>query len=509
MLDGDNRNFLLLFIIGFSIRSIPNLLTPYPIGYDTIDYANTMLNVRFDFRNLLNFQTPLFILIPSVLSTLSSSHPFIILRFLQPILYGLLITSYYYATRRIYHWNKKWVIFSALIFCFQTTSLRLSWDLLRNELGLTILLFTLPKIANPRKSYSLILLPILVVLSHELTSVLLFVIVLGLAVRDIFYANLPSAKILILSILPSMIIFISFFFFGSLIPNVTANLVNDYSLPVNQTTTFPFVDYLSGEWTVDYEGSYLYLVFDVFSVFLASFLPLLPFLIKKLSSFTPVRNVNSIDLWAGFCAIAFLNCLVSPTFALLAWHRWMFLLIIPYSLYAVEGIMTIREKKMFNISFKTIIAVITCSIYLGLAILYLSSSYTNPLSLSAFINPASKYLPTTMLRHTTPIEDTLSITHTFQWINQHFTNQTCILVSDAFIDWARLNVNTEIPIINYRNKKVNDGLSFAQSLGYSEIYWLWWDNGVGLDWYGQSIPEVFTPVFQLDDMAVYKYSSSN
>lgn len=506
-LDNDKRYLLLLFIIGFSIRSIPNLLTSYPIGYDTIDYANDIFSFRFDLKSFLSYQTPLLILIASIIHTLSSIHPFIILRFLQPVLYGILITSFYYAAKEVYQWNTKWAIVSAIMFCFQTTTLRLSWDLLRNELGLSLLLFTLPKTTNPRKSYSFMILTILIVLSHELISVLLFVIVVGLVFKNICQVNYTSAKALIVTTLPSMIIFLSIVFHGSILPvEATPNVTNSYTLPVNRSIPFPFVNYLAGEWTVNYEGSYLYLLLDVGSVFLASFLPLMPLLLIQLQGYKFKRDVTSIDIWAWFCTIAFLNCVISPTFALLAWHRWMFLLIIPFTFYAIEGIMKLKEKKKVNISYKKIIIVIACSIYFVLAILYLSSSYTCPLSLSALINPASKYSPTTMLRHTTPIEDTFSIIQTFQWINQHFNNNTCILVSDAFIDWADLNVNTDVSLINYRNRKINDGLTFAQSLNNPEIYWLWWNNGVGLEWYGQSIPEAFTPVFQLDNISVYKYS---
>ena len=59
----DRRCMLLALAIGIAVRAIPNLLTPYPIGYDTIYYATQILDWRANLSDPnVVFQTPLHLL---------------------------------------------------------------------------------------------------------------------------------------------------------------------------------------------------------------------------------------------------------------------------------------------------------------------------------------------------------------------------------------------------------------------------------------------------------------
>ena len=33
------------------------------------------------------------------------------------------------------------------------------------------------------------------------------------------------------------------------------------------------------------------------------------------------------------------------------------------------------------------------------------------------------------------------------------------------------------------------------------------DNGVGVQWYGQEVPDYFVPVYQVNTIVIYKYAS--
>ena len=508
------RNISIIFIVGFIIRSIPNLLTGHPVGYDTIDYATQI----YDWKNILQnpniiFQTPLFILLADFLFLFSNLEPFIILRFLQPIIYGLLVTSFYYVCKALYKWNLKWIFFGTLLFSLQTVTLRISWDLLKNELGLVLLLITLTRLKNPR-TYSFVLLTILIVLSHQIISFMLLGIIFFLLLRHSVRNDYVMIKKLLLPSVPFFIfVALQFFFHVGLI-----NLNNEIdqsiflpiiaSIPLVKSLPFPFINYMIGEGLTNYQQSYLFLLVDVVSLYLASFLLILPFIIYE---FLAVQKktfrdlLNPINIWTILCSLPVLNVILFPIFALFSWHRWMFMLIVPYSIYATIGIMNLSTKlrsngfnKFFHISI-LIILFIAC-------LLYSVMPHSNSLSLYSTLNPSSKYAPTTMMRNTVSLYDVPYLSNVFAWIDQKLDNKSCLLVKDAFVDWVKIFSSTNLTVFNYKNQDVHDGLNYAQSLNYTDMYWLWWDNGIGLQWYGQIIPSYFIPVYQSCTLVIYKYT---
>jgi hypothetical protein len=113
-----------------------------------------------------------------------------------------------------------------------------------------------------------------------------------------------------------------------------------------------------------------------------------------------------------------------------------------------------------------------------------------------------------MLRHTAPVADTPAIVHTLQWLNTHMDDDACLLARTTFLSWAQLHLNPDKTIINYRNELVAVGRTYASTLNYTEIYWLWWTNGIGFHWYGQPLPADFTPIYQAGSIMVYQFTPS-
>ena len=111
----------------------PNLATQYPTGFDTLSYGTQMLDWR---RSLSNpnviFQTPPHLIILGPIYAATGLDPFTILEVAQPLLYGLLAASSYYAARKLLHWEPRQALLAAIILSLQTATLRISWDLLRN-----------------------------------------------------------------------------------------------------------------------------------------------------------------------------------------------------------------------------------------------------------------------------------------------------------------------------------------------------------------------------------------
>lgn len=504
----DEKNLLLALAIGTVIRSIPNVVTPYPIGYDTIYYTTQIL----DWRNCISdpnivFKTPLHILILGPIYATTGLDPFVILRIIQPLLYGLLATSFYYAARNVYKWETRQALLATIIFSLQTTTLRISWDLLRNELSLAILLFTLPKLKNhERESWAFTILSILVVLSHQLTSAILFFIITFFFVNHIRKKEYNQAQKLLLASSPSALLFTCMLAYNmgiigfptAQIPSIFPTII---SIPIKRSLPFPFSNYLAGEGFVDYNHSYLFLLTDVVSLHVASYLLILPFVIV---GFRDLRE-ETMDLWTGFCAFGSLMCLVAPQYSLLLWDRWMQLLVVPYTSYATEGIIKLSNKRILKRS-RSNLPFIACTIYAIIAVLYMTTPYTNPVSLYAAVWPSSKYSPPTMQRNTSPVEDTPDIERAFRWLNNNMEKSSCLLTREAFLDWAKIYLKKDGTIVSYQNKFVSEGLQYAKALNYSTIYWIWWDNGIGLKWYGQPIPEEFKPIYKTGNIVIYKYT---
>jgi hypothetical protein len=500
-------------MVGFIIRSIPNLLTAHPVGYDTIDYATQL----YDWKNMLQdpniiFQTPLFILQSDFLFILSNLEPFIILRVLQPVIYGFLVASFYYVCKVLYNWNSKWVFFGTLLFSVQTVALRISWDLLKNELGLVLLLITLTRLKKPR-TFSFVLLTILIVLSHQIISFMLlgiiFFLVMGYYIRN----DYVRIKNLLLSSIPFFIFVALLFFFHIGLINLNNEIDRSIflpiitSIPIVKSLPFPFINYMIGEGLTNYQQSYFFLLVDVFSLYVASFLLILPFMIYELVVVRKktFRNLlNPINIWTILCSVPILNVILFPIFALFSWHRWMFMLIVPYSIYATIGIMNLSTKfrsnslrKYFHISILIILFIAS--------LLYSLMPHTNSLSLYSTFNPASKYSPTTMMRNTVSLHDVPNLPTVVTWADHNLDSKSCLLVKDAFVDWVKILSSTNLTVFNYKNQDVLAGFNYVRNLNYNDIFWLWWDNGIGLQWYGQIIPSYFVPVYQSGSLVIYKY----
>jgi hypothetical protein len=347
-------------------------------------------------------------------------------------------------------------------------------------------------------------LALLVVFCDQMTAVILFTIILGITIRQILQRNYDQVKQLIIPMLPALLLFLGIILhytgilsFDSVPPaNVLPHVI---TVPVSSSVSFPFLNYLAGDYYVNYQNSYLLLLVDVVSLYLASFILVLPLLRLGI----PKATTPSLIIWTSFCTAAAFFPLLLPWSAPLLWDRWMQLLVVPYTLYAVYGLRAVQQSRHRRLARKGL--AVLCALLVGFGILYVATPSTFPISTPMVFFPASKYSPMTLLRHTTPLEDTPHIVNGLQWLNTQMGDGACLLARTTFLPWARLHLDADASIINYRNERVAVGLSYAQSLNYTEIYWLWWTNGVGLHWYGQSVPTAFTPVYQSGAIVVYQF----
>ena len=167
----------LAFALAFSLRGLPELRSAYPVGYD-MPYLAFLITRVFDGRplGLIGFTPPLYLL-AWLFYRASGMEIFAFLKLFVPAVYGLLAASFYLFVRKAMGWGRRASLLCTAICILQVPALRLSWDLLRNELGLVMLFLFLAatKVRSRWRRPLLAILSTLTVLSHELPAVLLFI----------------------------------------------------------------------------------------------------------------------------------------------------------------------------------------------------------------------------------------------------------------------------------------------------------------------------------------------
>src|SRR4030066_629779 len=181
----DFKILLACLSVGFIIRLIPELLAyPLPIGFDTIYYASVM-KTGVVWAHWTTFFTTTWLLNAFIvpLYSISQIDPFLLLKAVAPLLYGLNVAGIYWFARKTLNWNMRMSVLAGVFFALQLASLRISWDLLRNTLGLGVLLFAFSQVKGIKSKTGFLLfasLSVLSVFAHEYAAVTLFFSVIGL-----------------------------------------------------------------------------------------------------------------------------------------------------------------------------------------------------------------------------------------------------------------------------------------------------------------------------------------
>jgi hypothetical protein len=172
-------------LIPLGIRAIPEIIVgPYPIGWDTIAFyvPNTLdwAAGKAGFAEILG-TAPLMYMISVPAYVLSRVNPVWIFKIMGPILYGIMIAALFRFLRIGLKWPDRQALGGALLTSLYFVTLRVSWDMYRNMLGLTFILLSLPLIGGdlkrPRNQALLSALIVLAVAADQLTGVIALVVV--------------------------------------------------------------------------------------------------------------------------------------------------------------------------------------------------------------------------------------------------------------------------------------------------------------------------------------------
>jgi hypothetical protein len=407
---------------------------------------------------------------------------------------GFLGLSIYGYAQKGLGWSPKKSVAAALLGTLYFVALRVSWDSLRNMLGLVFFFVVLMQFSlGEREGYSkkryvfLSLSMVAVVLSHQLVSV----IMLGVFAFTIGYKLLRRQKAnavrLVLVYLPAALLFLAVFF---LVPSVSEFRV-----------IFGFANANDGWLALFGFSSYPAMLLSEAGFFFYCFLPLLPLLLVGIWR---LKNFQ-IRSWLVVSLVLLFVPMVSPSNL-----RWVLMLTYPLAFCAIEALSRLKvvSWKRFGFTLRRIGVIYLVLVVSVLSLGFMLMPPQNPFPY--FSEPVNGYvyqIPTSMLQNTLPKIYCADTVNALQWFSSNVDNGGVLLTHRAFYGWAMLTVNADQVVLYEYDNPANSAKTVAQE-GQSKIYLIWWVNGQG--WYGQStVPSSFEEVYHSGEIAIYLYEAAS
>jgi len=486
----DAKALALVFSIAFFLRLMPELWTPYPVGYDIPTYA--VGAAHFLDNPLRILSGPLL-----VFAMLSIFHSLgldlcSVLKVFTPFLYGLMAISFYTFLRASLRWDEKKSLFSTILCVLQPTTLRISWDLLRMEFGLTALFFFMASFARCERSDGknlalTSLLALLVVLSHQLPTVLMLIF---LAYKWWKERALEHIKMLLLVLLPLSFFTIHLLVFVGIVETkpltqfrdviwlktVYHSSLSEAYFPRNYLIERPF---RSGGWAS--------VILYVPLTFVVCFALLLPFALFGL------RHHGYLDVlsyWLIFVSFSVMACPWAYPFAY--FFRWMLMMVFPLSIYATEGCFKLAKR------FGKGVLVVAMALNTVMAVGYANGL---PYSRASIPPPMTAYMPDRMTYSTIELHQIDDCRACIMWLNEHAEGCAVLVVEQRFFAWALMWLDEHMPIAVYKAGTPLDDVELGDVLSAHEHVYTLWYVGQAPSWRGWASRELFSS----GDIAVYEF----
>lgn len=499
---GEKLNLIVVFFLATFIRSIPEIISyPYPIGFDTITYY-IPLSISGIIVDLPYLAPPLIYTLIIALQRLVSD-PVIAIKIVGPLLYGVLNVCVYIFARFKLNNSVKDSFITVFISSLHIVNLRVSWDLYKQMLGLTLLLLllTISSRKGLRWAVLIALIGILNALTHELTTammVLLFLSKLIISRSTFFRLALRNFTL----ILPSIFIF----------------LLGRIVVPTKPLD-------LSG---LSYSINLLDKVFYDVGFFFYVFFLTIPILVIGLF----VVKDFELKSWFMLCLLlTFLPTIMQ--IEIVPSYRWILLLGIPLSIISSQGALWFSRSN-FNLGLVTSWFLIIMLSFTGYAYL----TYQEPLRYTTIEQTYLKYVPSKMVESTIPLNYIDDLNRLVLWIDEELEPGSIILTPFQFYGWIIYTFSHKSPIryekidsvpsldillsslILPTDKKfiylpkadvfepesLNIIYSTINNLNYSNInlYVIWWKPNIA-NTLKILLPEEFNVVKELGGLAVYAY----
>jgi len=453
----------------------------YPIGSDTITfYAPYVAKFRFDPINMFFWGHLTSWLLMKLIYTVVGD-PYLMLKIVGSALYGFLLISFY-AFMTSSGWSRKKSLLVSLFLLVQVPTVRLSWDLFHNVLGLSFMFLAFCELNKIRESEEseagshvrFALFSILTALTHQMTFFTLVVITIFLLIES--RSKRPSrlrALVLVESLLPALFTFALIVIVPRLVPFPQVNPFQVfYEEPLmEQAATRFFVDYLG---FIDYSELFNRIVWT----FITGFIPLVPLVLVGF------RRTRVPSFFGCYTALVLL-CTFSPLLtgvSLFNWDRWMWLLVFPLSVYAFNGIGVVNERisrlKSRNLLRKS--AKIGFSLIMALSFLFLCFVYVTRPQSDPFILygsfPSKWYLPETMRKTAIPFEYIPDLEDCVRWLDTSIKENSALLFESQFSGPVLLNLTprNNVTLISYYPTEFDQVLLESASRRFNSTYLIFW-----------------------------------
>jgi hypothetical protein len=490
------RTLFLSFILGFIVRLIPEVLFyPYLIGYDPIYYAWRIKSGVVWHHWSEMFSTWLFYAILIAIRSVTCWDLFVLLKFTAAFLFGLNASGIYYFATKALGWTIKKGLLAGVFFSLQIATLVLSSNFYRNMFGLGILLFALPLIKNGLKGrkrfFVFAVLSVLVVLSHEYSSVILFVVVLSL-LAGYFWKRETKVNALnvLVAVSPALTLFLANFYFMTLsLPQyyIEKNVIRIHESKGNYHGVFFFLRNYLENYEDEQHSEFFNLASQVFSLFAGFYMLVLPFV-----SVGFFRD-NVLDGWTTLLLVGSFGALLTPFFALDFWYRWMLMLVYPFTFYAVNG--ATKVLGMGHTAFDSTIGLMK---KLKLVKIVMKLILILPFFLS-LISAA-----TAMQGRSVPLNDIEDAIKAIKWLNAEMDGGSVLITHSTFFNWARLYLDDEHTLIYFEDDVEGAVNTALQS--FDEVYFIWWRKSINR--HGFKVPDGFVSVFNSGRISVFMYNAS-
>ncbi len=494
------KDFILIvviFILAAAIRAWPEIKGGFwPIGYDTFNtYVPEILKFDGNFTRWIFSANLLYFLIWPFYK-IGTIDPYLLVKIFGPVLYGSLSVCFYLFCRKYLKWRPAVAFFAGVLFLVQLPALRMSWELFRNMLGLIFFLPALYLLENHQKLAKLFLLgflSVLIVLSNELVAGLWFVVLIVWFLRKIIKKRFQHLWQAFLLILPSMVLF------GLVLKFATLNNFGGHVIYLGESDRiFGYIEVYKNTF------SYWQLFKIITSLFWFCYQFVLPFAILGFWHLRKNLILTTLTLWL---LLGTFSSLIFGGYGIFVWSRWLWMLVIPFTIYATQGLLIIYRwakvhwkvpQKIFKVS-----AIAMSILYLGMI-----SCYNLPFVITSgkdakppFLNPDwPGFFPPSLIHNAVGFDNINNVIEAIIYINQKSPPNSVILIDNRYrgLVITKLNYSQRyVYTYPWSNTISQDILNQVRSQSQGPMYIIWTVH--------DTIPG-FERVFQSGQLAVFQDS---
>ena len=485
-------SFLLLALtVPLTIRFVPEAIAwPYPTGFDSLIYANAMID-GYPFNGPWLVKSACFLyLIAWALNSLTGDL-LLTMKLLGALAFCSLCGSLYVYARSVLRWGHAKSLMVSVLAGSYFILLGMSWQMYRMTLGLAFLVASLIAARLEDSKLRVVALTafcLLTTWTHEIAAITLFALMAVL-----FALGRADKKSLAISVTPSILLF--------------AYQRYDEAAGTLSIPTCAFQASSSSQAT-------LY----VFGYFVYAFLPLSPLIVLGL------RRLRHVDVvaFSALCLALALMPVYSPYLPLFSsyagyWYRGALMLALPLMFFAVEGLERFWSAKGRWARACKSLAVMILALNFAMTAFYVACPPESQIAYFGEWNNYKQFVPTSMLQNSVSIRDTPHVIEALEWVKSNLNpKKTALVLHEAIDNWAgvvvgkafeRVRVNEDSISSPERRSSATSLLEVAEAKASEcrEVYTVWWIDDKG--WYTMpSLPRQFAEVRRFGDMAVYRYA---